>query len=379
MAAPGEPPAQTAPGEPGPPPNHRPMSRQDEHARIAALGIKPGLNIQITFRNSESDTTLASDWDQWTGEVIDRVLLADGVQAWRVEYPRPDGVFLGYLPVGVGYDVSTIDILKKQAGRATMTSTVGSKRDRDDNKKDEGTKVEPARTDPTQPTGFAIHDVAKALVDARLSKNTNLVSRGDGLKIPASIPSEFRCCYPNVYWERREKGESAEKLAEDIRSDWDAMKDYLGATLKGELRSAFRQGVDHAANAILPASPPPSKSKWRSLFADAFATLATLVASSTNSFRAGERLKSILFKQFDEKNLVDVEEALRIVEGEGGQGEHKDAPPQQAPAATAPTAREIASMVQAEVAKLLQDTKTARGGGGNFRGNFRGGRGRGGN
>ena len=173
-----------------------PLSRQAEHKRIEDLKLVPGARIEICFRNSETDTSLPSEWDTWLGEVVDRVLLTDGHQAWRLEYERPEGIFVGHLPVGPGYDVCSIDVVKKATGRAVMGTHTGSKRERDPTDQvQKDTTPAAAGSKDSLVAGMQLHDFAKSMLDGRLGKATSMVRRGDGLKIPAYVTSEFRCCY----------------------------------------------------------------------------------------------------------------------------------------------------------------------------------------
>jgi len=321
------------------------MTRQQEHARIAELRLSPNATVRIVFRNSESDLTLPSEWDCWEGEVQERVVLAEGQQAWRVEYNRgTEGVYVGYLPVGMGYDLAEVSVVKKAPPRAVMgtPSTVSGKRDRDDS-----AFVPPGLAGQqtslgvhaVQMTPLALHDITAALEQNKLNKQTVLVQNGDSLKVPAQNPGEFWPAYPNQWFARRTL-HSAEKVADDLWTAWNALASYLGASLKtDDVRGAFRQGIMHAQDAVHNPSFPPNRLRWRALFWTSF-QLLQLIVSNTHGATAGASLMATLSTMFDEKSFVDIEAAVRQVEKEVQSAKGA------APANTAPTTPAVQHLAQ---------------------------------
>ena len=154
-------------------------------------------------------------------------------------------------------------------------------------------------------------------MDAKLARTTFLVTNGEGLKIPSSadLGNIYWVAYPPLLYQRRDIV-GVDRINEELTEGWHRLQTYLGANFRSDnLRTAFRQGVEHMTDAMHNPAFPPHKARWRTLFHTSFGILHTILSASQTP-RNADKAKVAWTKAFDDKNLVDIEETTRGAETE---------------------------------------------------------------
>jgi hypothetical protein len=213
-------------------------------------------------------------------------------------------------------------------------------------------------------------DIAQSLLDGKAGKRTREVQQGEGLRIPLCIQQPFQSLYPSLYWLRKEKGESMEKILTDWGSDLTELQQHIGAAhIKNpQLRDDLQLHKHTLLQAIkVPINDrPKNRREWERVYWHAIAYLKTcvLVSYGQSSATNVETTTKTAFK----KGLLDFEEVILAIENVTPQQVASTGP---TPTPTsAVTAQEFRNF-QSEVLKMF--TAITQGGG--YRGGRGGGRG----
>jgi len=313
---------------------------------VGALRDNCEVKVKITWRTQRRGQLIPpSAWAVWEGEV--HSVDADGVLwlAFPQEQDNRPGVTVNPFP-NARLDYSGFVVLSaipkempgaKGVGGLPPVGGASAKKPR----------VETApRNEPSSNADLDMRAVASCFLDAKAQKLTQPVKGGDGLRIPAAIPTRFAATYPPLWWQRKLEGEDVTSLVLEWREEWERLQRYAGAVFKlPTLRDEYEVCLDNITESLFAPLPPASKEKWKTCFHSVFRAIALLYTVTH-----GSSVASKTSKKLDDQwrsNLLDVEEAMRLDDG---------ATSTESPAPPVPGDRALTAQIQ----KLQADNNTLR-------------------